>query len=76
MADLSHKQEQALEHPIRKQIFELLQTKPNPASIGYMLDVIEDLRDYAKASYQVGVLVDAELVEKVWGTNLFRVVER
>ncbi len=73
---LSHKQEQALDHPVRKQVFELLQERTKPISVGSVLNAVEDLRDYAKAFYHVHVLVDAEMVEKVWGTNLYRAVER
>lgn len=74
MADLSHKQEKALDFPVRKQVFEFIQKQTKPVSIGSVQEGVEGLRDYAAAFYHVGVLVDAELVEKVWGTNLYRAV--
>jgi DNA-binding transcriptional ArsR family regulator len=76
MVDLSHKQEHALGYPLRKQIFDWLQGRPRPASVGSVLEAVDGVRDYAAAFYHIGVLVDAELVEQEAGTNLFRVVEQ
>lgn len=75
MTDLTPKQEQALEHPTREEIYDFLQLYDKPASLGEIDEGI-DRGDIARTHYHLNVLVEVELLEKVAGTKLYRVVER
>jgi DNA-binding IclR family transcriptional regulator len=73
---LTHKQEEALKGDHRKAVFDYLNERgrKRPAALGEISRGI-DLRDLAKVHYHLDVLVDVELVEKVRGTNRYRLVE-
>lgn len=67
------KQKEVLEHPVREQIYEHLKGQENPQSLPAIAEAIEE-RDLAVVHFHLNRLVEVELVEKVWGTNLYRVV--
>lgn len=69
------KQKEALDHPVRKRIYDYLLGEKEPQSLGAIKEGIGE-RDIAVAHHQLNRLLGVNLVEKVWGTNLYRVVER
>jgi hypothetical protein len=76
--DLSNKQKQALKNPYRLAILDYLRKQKGTAcSVDWMLIYCKELADFARhrVFYHVGILVEAGLVEKIAGTNLYRVVE-
>lgn len=73
MISLATKQEKALERPERKAILDFLQGYDKPASLGEIGEGAE-LPDLAIAFYHLNCLVEVELVEKVPGTERYRVV--
>lgn len=73
--ELTPKQQEQLEHPTRKAIYDFLQSYDKPASLGEIAEGAE-IRDMAIAHYQLNRLIEVELVEKVWGTNRYRTVEQ
>jgi hypothetical protein len=79
MTGLSTRQKHALEHPLRKAIYDFLQGYDKPASLGEIDEAVER-NDVAQTHYFLNVLVQEELVETVetvfMTTTLYRVVER
>jgi DNA-binding transcriptional ArsR family regulator len=71
--DLSHKQQEALKDETRMAILTFLQGYDQPASLGEIDEGIGK-DDPAKTHYHLDVLVEVELVEKVFGTTRYRVV--
>ena len=73
MAPLNTKQKEVLEHEKRKAIFDFLQGCDKPAGLGAIAEGV-GIRDLAIAHHQLNRLLEADLAEKVFGTNLYRVV--
>lgn len=73
MGDLPTRQKEALQNPVRSEIYESLRGQEKPHSLGWIGDQTE-LPDLARVHYHLSLLVDVELVEKVAGTNLYRAV--
>ena len=70
--NLNPKQRKELEHPTRKAIYDFLQNYDKPASLGEIGEGIEP-PDLAIVFYHLNRLVKVELVEKVAGTERYRV---
>ncbi len=75
MVSLNPKQKAELEHPIRQAILDFLKSYDKPASLGEIAEGVE-VSDLAVAFFHLNRLVKVELVEKVFGTERYRVVER
>jgi hypothetical protein len=73
MASFNDKQKAELENSTRKAIYDFLQNYDKPASLGEIGEGIE-LPDLAIVFYNLNRLVEVELVEKVPGTERYRVV--
>jgi hypothetical protein len=71
---LSTKQKEALENPKRSAIHDFLQNYDKPASLGEVGEGTE-ISSLAMAFYHLGELIRVKLVEKVPGTEPYRVVE-
>jgi hypothetical protein len=71
---LAPNQQAELEHSTRRAIYDFLKGYDKPASLGEIGEGIE-LPDLAIVFYQLNRLVKVELVEKIFGTNHYRVVD-
>jgi predicted ArsR family transcriptional regulator len=74
MVPLNAKQQADLRNPTRKAILNFLNGYDKPASLGEIGEGIE-LPDLAIVFFHLSRLVEVDLVEKVPGTERFRVVE-
>ncbi len=72
MISLNPKQKAELEHQTRRAIYDFLQGYDKPAALGEIGEGIE-LPDPAIVFYHLNRLVQVELVEKVWGTERYRI---
>lgn len=72
MVSFNAKQKAELEHPTRKAILDFLGGYDKPASLGEIGEGVEQ-PDLAIAFFHLNRLVEVELVEKVWGTECYRV---
>lgn len=74
---LTPEQQEVLANEIAEKIHEfLLRRGPqHPATLGQINEAIEQ-RDVARTNYQLQLLVDVGLVEKVPGTYDYRVVKK
>jgi hypothetical protein len=69
---LNANQKPELEHTTRKAIYDFLKSYDKPASLGEIAEGIE-LPDLAIVHHQLHRLVKVEMVEKIWGTERYRV---
>ena len=73
MTPFNTKQKEVLEHENRSEIFDFLKTYDKPASLAEIAEGA-DIPVLDIALYHLNRLVSVGLVEKVFGTSLYRVV--